>query len=55
MAKLSDEERERRMKLEKDVAEQLLADYKEIVKAKAAAKVAAKAAATLKIQSPGLA
>ena len=42
MAKLSDEERERRMKLEKDIAEQRLADYEETLKAKAAAKAAAK-------------
>ena len=42
MAKLSDQERERRMRLEKDIAEQRLADYEETLKAKAAAKAAAK-------------
>ena len=42
MAKLSDEEQERRKKLEKDRAAQRLADYEETAKAKAAAKAAAK-------------
>lgn len=42
MATLSDEEQECRMKLEKDLAAQCLADYDEAAQAKAAAKAAAK-------------
>ena len=46
MAKLPAEERERRMKLEKEIAQQRLVAYEETKKAKALAKAAAKQAAS---------